>query len=150
MSHLTEEMLSHVGRSRGPVEELATRREIRKYSLATRQSLPKYLRGDEAPPLFYVALFWDVVPLDELTPDGLSIEPLLPDLPFKRAMAGGIKTKFFRPIRPGDRLVARRTLTDLYEKAGRSGPLCFYEITLDVKLESGASVVREVTTRILR
>lgn len=150
MSHLTDEMRAHVGRARPPAMELATRREIRKYSVATRQKLRKYLEGVEAPPLFYVALFWDVVSIDEMTPDGITIEPLLPDLPFKRAMAGGIKTTYFQPIRCGDYLVAQRTLTDLYEKEGKSGPLCFYEITLDVKTDAGAPVLVEKTTRILR
>jgi hypothetical protein len=65
-------------------------------------------------------------------------------------MAGGLQIDYFRPIRPGDVLVARRTLTDLYEKNGRSGPLIFYEITLDVATEDNDPVLREITTRILR
>lgn len=150
MSRLTPEMRAHVGRSRTPVMELATRREIRKYSIATRQTLPRYLEGIEAPPLFYVALFWDVVSLDDMTPDGVTVEPLLPPLPFTRAMAGGIHAQHFQPIRCGDYLVAQRTLTDLYEKEGKSGPLCFYEVTLDVKTDTGIPVLREKTTRILR
>ncbi len=150
MSLLTPEMRAHVGRSRTPVMELATRREIRKYSIATRQRAAKYLEGVEAPPLFYVALFWDVVSLDRMTPDGISVDPLLPELPFPRVMAGGIKTRYFQPIRCGDYLVAQRTLTDLYEKEGKSGPLCFYEVTLDVKTDHGAPVLVEKTTRILR
>lgn len=150
MSRLTAEMLAHVGESRGPVTELATRREIRKYSIATRQRLPKYVDGSEAPPLFYVALFWDVISLDDMTPDGITIEPLLPELPYPRVMAGGIKTQYFQPIRAGDDLVATRTLTNLYEKEGRSGPLCFYEVTLSVETDSGTPVLVEKTTRILR
>jgi len=150
MSHLTPDMLAQIGRSRTPVMELATRREIRKYSIATRQRVAKYLDGTEAPPLFYVALFWDVVSLDRMTPDGLTIDPLLPELPFRRVMAGGIKTRYFQPIRCGDYLVAQRTLTDLYEKEGKSGPLGFYEVTLDVKTDTGAPVLVEKATRILR
>lgn len=150
MSHLTPEMLAHVGRSRPPITELATRREIRKYSVATRQTLPRFLEGEEAPPLFYVALFWDVVSLDRMTEDGLSVDPLLPKLPFPRVMAGGIKTTYSRAIRCGDRLVAKRTLTDLYEKSGTSGPLCFYEVTTSIEDDSGAPVLVEKSTRILR
>ena len=100
--------------------------------------------------LFYVALFWDVVSLDRMTPDGITVDPLLPELPFPRVMAGGIKTQYSQPIRCGDYLVAKRTLTDLYEKEGKSGPLCFYEVTLDVKTDTGAPVLVEKTTRILR
>ena len=118
MSHLTLEMLAHVGRSRTPVMELATRREIRKYSVASRQTLPKYLEGVEAPPLFYVALFWDVVSIDQMTPDGLSVDSLLPELPWGRVMAGGIKTRYFQPIRCGDYLV-RPTHLDRPLRKGR-------------------------------
>lgn len=150
MSHLTPEMLAHVGQSRPPARELATRREIRKYSVATRQVQSKYLDGDEAPPLFYVALFWDVVSLDRMTEDGLSVDPLLPELPFPRVMAGGIKTKYFRPIRCGDELVATRTLTDLYEKEGKSGALCFYEVTTSIENGDSDPVLVEKSTRILR
>lgn len=147
---LTPEMLAHVGRTRSPRTEPVTRREIRKYAIATGQRLRKYLDGDEAPPLFHVALFWDVAPKDQLSEDGVSVDPLLPPLPLTRAMAGGITVRYHRPIRPGDTLVARRTLTDLYEKTGRSGPILFYEVTLDVTLESGEPVLTEKTTRLLR
>ena len=70
---LTSELLAHIGRSAPPREEVVTRRDIRKYSIATGQRSQKFLDGDEAPPMFHVALFWDVVTLDELTPDGVSI-----------------------------------------------------------------------------
>ncbi|HYW92553.1 MAG TPA: hypothetical protein VFA95_08870 [Gammaproteobacteria bacterium] len=52
MSLLTREMRAAVGRSLPPVTVEATRREIRKYAVATGQRLARYLRGDEAPPLF--------------------------------------------------------------------------------------------------
>jgi len=147
---LTPEMRAHVGRQRPPRTELVTRRDIRKYAIASGQRLRKYLDGDEAPPLFHVALFWDVVERHELSADGVSVDPLLPPLPLTRAMAGGITVRYHRPVRPGDTLVARRTLTDLYEKAGRSGPLLFYEVTLEVTLASGEPVLTEQTTRLLR
>ena len=41
-----------------------------------------------APPLFHVALFWDVVPLNELSPDGVSIDKLL-DQRYQKLMAFG-------------------------------------------------------------
>ena len=58
---LTEVLLANIGRSAPPREEVVTRRDIRKYSVATDQRLQKFLAGDEAPPMFHVALFWDVV-----------------------------------------------------------------------------------------
>ena len=149
-SLLNEELLSNIGRTAEPKTELATRRDIRKYSVATGQRLQKFLSGDEAPPLYYMALFWDVVELDELSPDGVSVDHLLPEFPLKRAMAGGLKIDYYRPIRPGDTLTASRTLSDIYEKQGSSGPLIFYEVVMTVENEAGEPVLTEKATRILR
>ena len=108
-SLLNDELLSNIGRSAEPKRELVTRRDIRKYSVATGQRLQRFLSGDVAPPLYHMALFWDVVGLDELTPDGVIVDRLLPEFPLKRAMAGGLKIDYFKPIQPGDTLIATRT-----------------------------------------
>ena len=147
---LSKELLANIGRSAPPREEVVTGRDIRKYSVATDQRLQKFLAGDEAPPMFHVALFWDVVELDELTPDGVSIDSLLPKFPLERAMAGGLKIEYHKAIFPGDVLVCTRTLTDIYEKQGSQGPLIFYEVTMEVADDSGEPVLTETTTRILR
>ncbi len=149
-SLLTADLLAHIGRSTPPKTELVTRRDIRKYSIATGQRIQKYLAGDEAPPMFHIALFWDVVELDQLTPDGLSIDSLLPKFPLERAMAGGLKIDYHKPILAGDVLIATRTLTDIYEKRGSQGPLIFYEVVMNVETESGEPVLTETATRILR
>ena len=65
-------------------------------------------------------------------------------------VAGGLEIEYFARIRPGDTLVATRTLADIYEKQGRSGALIFYVVVLDVRREDGTPVLRETTTRILR
>ena len=150
MSVLTSEVLDYIGRQSEPRRELVTRRDIRKYAVATDNRQRKYIDGDEAPPMFHVPLFWDVVPLDQLTPDGVSIDSLLPKFPLEKAMAGGLKIEYHKPVHPGDWLTATRTLTDIYEKEGRSGPLIFYEVVMDVKNDEGELVIREKTTRILR
>ncbi len=147
---LTPELLSHIDDS-GPVkEEVVTRRDIRKYSIATGQRLRKFLDGDEAPPMFHVSLFWDVVELDKLSPDGVSIDSLLPKFPLEKAMAGGLKIDYHQSIYPGDILTAKRTLTDVYEKQGSKGPIIFYEVIMEVKNKVGEPVLTEKTTRLLR
>ena len=88
---LSEEILSHIGSQSAPRREIVTRRDIRKYAVATNNRQKKYLDGDVAPPLFHVHLFWDVVPLSELSPDGVSIDTLLPKFPLEKAMAGGLE-----------------------------------------------------------
>jgi len=100
--------------------------------------------------MFHISLFWDVVELDKLTPDGVWIDALVPEFPLKRAMAGGVKLTYHQSIYPGDVLVAQRTLTDIYEKQGSQGPLIFYEITTEIAKDDGAPVVTEITTRIMR
>lgn len=147
---LSEELLANIGKQAPPRTEVVTRRDIRKYAIATGQRDPRFLAGDVAPPLYHVALFWDVVPLEELTPDGVSIDKLLPKFPLERAMAGGLDIEYHREIHPGDVLIAKRTLTDIYEKQGRQGPLIFYEIIMEVSTDDGAQVLTEKTTRILR
>ena len=149
-SLLTPELLANIGRTAEPKKELVTRRDIRKYSVATGQRLQKYLAGDEAPPLYYIALFWDVVELEQLMPDGISVDHLIPELPLKRAMAGGLDIDFYRPAQPGEWLVAERTLTDIFEKQGSSGPLIFYKVTMEIRSEEGDPVVTEKLTRIVR
>ncbi len=147
---LDDKLLANIGRSSKPRREIVTRRDIRKYAIATGNRQRKYLDGDEAPPLYHLALFWDVVPLDQLMPDGVSIDTLLPKFPLEKAMAGGLHIQYHKPIRPGDWLTATRTLTAIYEKQGRSGPLIFYEVLMEVVDDDGEPVVTEKTTRILR
>jgi hydroxyacyl-ACP dehydratase HTD2-like protein with hotdog domain len=147
---LSPELLANIGRRSEPRRELVTRRDIRKYAIATGNRQRKYLDGDQAPPMFHVALFWDVVERNELSPDGVSIDTLLPKFPLERAMAGGLEIEYLRPIHPGEWLTATRTLTDIYEKRGRSGPLIFYEVDMEIVNEAGEPVIREKTTRILR
>lgn len=147
---LTPELLSYIGNSAPPKKELVTRRDIRKYAVAAGHRQARFLAGDEAPPMFHIALFWDVVEMEQLSPDGVFVDSLLPEFPLKRAMAGGWKIEYHRPVFPGDVLVANRTLTAIYEKKGSQGPLIFYEITTRVERESGEVVLTEKITRILR
>ncbi|MFK8040929.1 MaoC family dehydratase N-terminal domain-containing protein [Congregibacter sp.] len=147
---LGPEVLSAIGRQSAPRREIVTRRDIRKYAVATGNRQRKYLDGDEAPPLFHLSLFWEVVELDQLTPDGVSIDRLLPKFPLEKAMAGGLHIEYHQPVKPGDWLTATRTLTEIYEKTGRSGPLIFYVVVMEIVNDAGEPVVTEKTTRIMR
>ena len=65
-------------------------------------------------------------------------------------MAGGLDITYHNRIRAGDTLIGNRTLTNIYEKEGRSGALIFYEVVLEVTREDGTPVLTEKTTRLLR
>lgn len=150
MGLITEEARKMIGAEDPPVHVEVSRRDIIKYAVSTEQILDKYLNGDEAPPMFLFGALRPIAPIDKLGPDGIPNASLLPELPLKRVMAGGTKTRYFRPVKPGDRLVATRSLADMYEKSGSQGPLIFLVYKLDVKTDAGEPVVEETQTRILR
>ena len=147
---ITPEIRAWIGRSDPPITFEVTRRDIIKYALATEQRLPKYLRGDEAPPMFLFGADRPLAALSALGPDGLRRDTLLPDLPLKRVMAGGIRQRYHRVIRPGDQLVIAKTITDIYAKQGASGPLIFVVYALTVMNAAGEPVMEETQTRINR
>ncbi len=151
MSLLGDEHRRWIGHEDPPVHVEVSRRDIVKYALATEQRLEKYLRGDEAPPMFVFNLFGALRPLDELREDGLPRgRSTGPALPLKRVMAGGTELIQHRPIRPGDRLTATSRIVDLYEKSGAQGPLIFTVRSLRVVDASGAPVLEEIQTAIAR
>jgi len=147
---ITAEIRAWIGRSDPPIAFDVTRRDIVKYAIATEQRLPKYLCGDEAPPMFLFGADRPLTALADLGPDGLRCDSLLPDLPLKRVMAGGIRQRYHRAIRPGDRLVIAKTITDIYAKQGSSGPLIFVVYALTVTTAAGELVMEETQTRINR
>ena len=147
---ISDEAKSWIGRSAEPFLVEISRRDIVKYSIATEQQQEKYLKGDEAPPMFMFGALRPLVPMDELGPDGIPPDSFLPELPLKRVMAGGTEMRFQRPVKPGDKLIATLSLHDLYEKQGKSGPLIFAVYNLSVENEDGELVMEEKQTRILR
>ena len=149
-SLITAEVRNWIGRRAPPVRVEISRRDIIKYAIATEQRLEKYRRGDEAPPMFLFGAYLPPVSLDELKADGLRIDPLVPELPLKRVMAGGVRQEFHRPIKPGDVLLIDRVIADIFEKSGASGPLLFVVYALTITTASGELVMRETQTRIQR
>ena len=151
MGLLTDEHRAAIGTKSKPVSVEVSRRDIRKYSVATEQQQERYLSGDEAPPLFVFGLFSNIPPLDSYRPDGIprggggGVK-----LPLKRVMAGGTEFRQHRPIRPGDKLTGSSVMTDLYEKEGRTGPLIFTVREFNVTTESGEPVIDEISTTIAR
>lgn len=148
---LTEAHRAWIGHEDPPVTVEVSRRDIIKYAIATEQQLPKYLAGDEAPPMFIFNLFGPLRPLGELRADGLGRGLASgPKLPLKRVMAGGVELRLHRPIRPGDVLTGVSRIVDLFEKAGSSGPLIFTVRELRVSDANGEPVLEEIQTGIAR
>jgi 3-methylfumaryl-CoA hydratase len=150
-SLLTDEHRAWIGREEPPIHVEVSRRDIVKYAIATEQTQQKYLRGDEAPPMFIFNLFGALRPIEELRSDGLPRgRGAGPKLPLQRVMAGGTELIQQRPIRPGDRLTGVQRIVDIYEKQGSQGPLIFTVRALRVTDADGAPVLEEVQTGIAR
>ena len=144
------EALSWIGKSDPTVEIEVNRSDIIKYSISTEQIQTKYLNGDEAPPMFVAGLSREIIPIDELGADGLPPASLLPKLPLKRVMAGGVTFEFYKSVAPGDVLVFSKKLSDMTEKNGRTGPLIFITYLISCKTKTGEPVLEQQQTRILR
>jgi len=150
-SLLTEEHLAWIGHESEPVHVEVSRRDIARYALATEQVQERYRRGDEAPLMFVFNLFSPLRGPGELREDGLPRgSGAGPKLPLKRIMAGGTEIVQHRVIRPGDRLTGVHRIRNLYEKAGRQGPLIFTERELVVTDADGEPVLNEIQTSIAR
>ena len=151
MPLLTDEHKAWIGTEESRVTVEISRRDIQKYAAATEQQLDKYIAGDEAPPMFIFNLFSEITALAGLREDGLARVGIAgPKLPLKRVMAGGTTIHQHRPITAGDVLVGTRTIVDLYEKEGRSGPLIFTVRELAITTEDGEAVMEEIQTAIAR
>ncbi len=151
MGLLTDEHRAFIGSDEPPVTVEITRRDIQKYSTATEHVQEKYLRGDEAPPMFIFNLFSEIPHMETLRSDGLPRSSSGgPSLPLKRIMAGGTEIRQHRPIKPGDVLTGTRRIVDMYEKEGSTGPLIFTVRELAITNQDGEAVIEEIQTSIAR
>ena len=147
---LNDEIRAWIGRADAPQRIEITRRDIIKYAFATEQQETRFLHGDEAPPMFLFGAERPLAGLNQLGPDGLRPDALLPEMPLKRVMAGGAKQRYYRALVPGDVVHLKRTLRDIFEKQGASGPLIFVVYAIDVTDANGQLVMQETQTRIIR
>jgi 3-methylfumaryl-CoA hydratase len=99
--------------------------------------------GDEAPLLSHFCLGQPIVPMAEIGRDGHpSLGGFLPPVPLPRRMWAGGALTFHGPIRIGDEVARRSTITDVQLKTGRSGSLCFVVVQHDVSA-NGKTVIAE-------
>ena len=85
--------------------------------------------GDDLPPLWHWLYFLTAQPLDQLGRDGHpKLGGFLPPIDLPRRMWAGGRFKFKRPLRFGEEITKRSTITSVELKKGRSGPLCFVTV----------------------
>jgi acyl dehydratase len=136
-----------------------TRKDIRRYAQAIGDPNPlyhdeQYARslqhgGIIAPPLFCHTLAFEDVPADQLRADGLPTELDVP-LPTERAVGGGSLFEVGVPVRPGDVITVRKTISDIYGKSGKSGDLFFVVLDTTYTNQNGELVAHERGTFVNR
>ena len=115
------------GKEYAPFTITVERGKIKEFARAIGDLSPFYLddavgRASEwgdiiAPPTFPVTF------RDENADTGSMLRDLGVDI--SRILHGEQEFEHFKPIRPGETYLCRSRITDIYEKAGRSGPMAF-------------------------
>ena len=72
------------------------------------------------------------------------------EVPLTRLLNGGYEYEFFRYARIGERIYRSSSYLDIYQRAGRSGPMVFVVVADTYTGEAGARLIETVTTTILR
>jgi len=102
--------------------------DIRKFATSVGDYNPLWLDEDYArgtrwggviaPPTF-VDRFTPFYVLDDDNNQGYLSGPTPIEVPFRHGFSAGDETEAFRPVRPGDVIVATTTISDLFEKVGQ-------------------------------
>lgn len=101
-------------------------------------------RAGEVPPLGHWLYFLPRAPQREIAGDGHPARGgFLPPVPLPRRMWAGGRLDFLAPIRVGDALRRRSTITGVEQKSGRSGEMVFVTVLHEIGNEAGPAV-REV------
>ena len=130
------------GKEYPPYAVTVERRKIKEFARAIGDLSPFYLDDEVAkagpwgdiiaPPTFPITF------RDERADTGMLLRDLGVDI--SRLLHGELEFEYFKPVRPGQTYLCRGRVTDIYEKAGKSGPMAFVvrEITVT---DSGNDVV---------
>ncbi len=140
-------------------EYTVTKKDIRRFAQAIGDPNPLYydeayakttrFKTIVAPPLFCQAFAFSDVPPEQLPQDGSPVEADVP-VPAKRLVGGGSVFENYIRIKPGDRIVAKARIKDIYTKQGKSGILYFIVHETVFYNQNDELTAKEVTTFIKR
>jgi 3-methylfumaryl-CoA hydratase len=132
-----------LGRTRQDEDEI-TLGAVRRLAATLDRDPAALQRGDELPESWYAILFGPVALQSALGPDGHPrTGDFLPPLTGMRRVFGGRRTRFVRPLRIGDAVARRSTVTGVEHKSGRSGLLTVVTVTHAISGPAGLAVTEE-------
>jgi 3-methylfumaryl-CoA hydratase len=104
--------------------------------------LPK--PGDPLPYLWHMVLFPRIVRHSQLGGDGHPKRgDFLPPVPLPRRMFAGRRVTFHDDLRVGDEAHREATIKDVVIKEGRSGPMVFVTMKVDISTSRGLALTEE-------
>jgi acyl dehydratase len=142
------------------LEYEVTRRDIKRFAQAIGDHNPLYCDEDYAmttkyktivaPPLFCHAFAFEDVPIENLQTDGSPKETDVP-LPAKKMVGGASVFENYIRIKPGDKILVKAKIKDIYAKRGKSGELyfivletCFYNQANELAAKETATFVKRI------
>ncbi len=129
-----------VGRTE-EADDLLTPRLAKALLATIGDAAPDLAAGAEAPLAVHWCLFPPTVPMQELGEDGHPARGgFLPPVPLPRRMWAGGRLTLHDPLRVGDRVNRRSTISDVALKEGRSGRLCFVTVEHEIATERGLAI----------
>ena len=129
MQHLTAKFCdAGLGRRREVTDTIHAAPAARLHATLDRAGAPPTV-GDALPAAWHWLYFLEASPLGEAGRDGHAERgEFLPPVALPRRMWGGGRLEFSRAITIGETIKKQSTITDITQKKGRSGALCFVTV----------------------
>lgn len=97
--------------------------------------------GDAMPPLWHWCAFAPCVPTADLGRDGHpKLGGFLPPVPLERRMWASARLRFLQPLHVGETLTRQSRISDVRQKAGRSGPMVLVTVAHELRGAQGAAI----------
>lgn len=144
-----------IGRESAPQTCEVTKAAIRRFAQAIGDDSPLYYDeayaattqwgGVIAPPTFFFTLgYYEDAPGTAYREDGRPTGTELDvPLPVSKTVGGASSVEFGEPVRPGDVIIVRKKVVDVYSKEGKSGTLYFTVVETTFTNQKGELVARE-------
>jgi 3-methylfumaryl-CoA hydratase len=111
----------------------------------------RFQPGDALPPAWHYFYFPEIVRLDATGRDGHQAKGhFMPPIDLPRRMWAGSTMTFDSPLRIGEKVKKVMTISDIAEKDGKSGKLCFVTLTEEFFGEDGRLTTTEKRTQVFR
>jgi 3-methylfumaryl-CoA hydratase len=124
-------------------EDVVTQRLMDEYRSTLSPHLFKPRTEDECPPGLHWCLALPTHDIAKLGPDGAEAKgTFLPPVPLPRRMWAGGKVETLLPLRSNDKIEKTSIITDVKNREGRAGAMCFVSVTHEIKA-NGKLAIRE-------